>query len=157
MVALDRRVLDGPVHSLDLAVGPGMARLGQAMLNAALLAGPREGVQAVEPRLVAHGPVRLSFGFGFLVGRRVVDELGAVVGEHGVNRVRDRSDEGSEEVGRHPSRGPLVKLDEGELARAVDGHEEVKLAFLRSHLGDVDVEVADRIGLEARPWEGSEV
>ena len=41
-----------------------------------------------------------------------------------------------------------MQLDEGELGGAVDGDEQVELAFGGSHLGDVDMEVADRIGLE---------
>jgi hypothetical protein len=41
-----------------------------------------------------------------------------------------------------------VQLDERELGRAVDGHEEVKLTLLGTNLGDVDVEEAERIGLE---------
>jgi len=38
----------------------------------------------------------------------------------------------------------LVQLDEGELAGAVDGHQQVEAALLGPDLGDVDVEVADR-------------
>ena len=44
VVALDGRFLDGPIHSLDLAVGPGMLRLGGAMFDAELGAGIFEGV-----------------------------------------------------------------------------------------------------------------
>ena len=40
------------------------------------------------------------------------------------------------------------ELNEGEFRRSVDGNEEVELAFRSSHLGEVDMEVADRIGLE---------
>ena len=39
----------------------------------------------------------------------------------------------------------------GELACSIDGHEEIELAFSRLHLGDVDVEVADRVALEFLP------
>ena len=42
--ALDGRVLDGAVHPLDLTVGPGMLRLGQAMLDVVLGAGELEGM-----------------------------------------------------------------------------------------------------------------
>jgi hypothetical protein len=41
-----------------------------------------------------------------------------------------------------------MQLDEGELGRAVDGHEEVELALLGPQLGDIDVEEADRVALE---------
>jgi hypothetical protein len=41
-----------------------------------------------------------------------------------------------------------VKLNEGELGGAVDSDVEVKLAFFGTDLGDVDVEVADRVDLK---------
>lgn len=42
----------------------------------------------------------------------------------------------------------LVQFDEGELRGAVDGDEHVPLALLGPDFGNVDVEVADRVGLE---------
>jgi hypothetical protein len=39
-------------------------------------------------------------------------------------------------------------LHEGELAGAVDGHEEVEFSFGGLNLGDIDVEEADRVGFE---------
>jgi hypothetical protein len=48
-----------------------------------------------------------------------------------------------------PSPKPLsAKLDEGELRGAVDSDEHVQLALLGPDLGNVDVEVADRVALE---------
>ncbi len=41
-----------------------------------------------------------------------------------------------------------MQLDEGELRGAVDSHEQMELALLGSDLGDVDMEVADRVALE---------
>ena len=41
-----------------------------------------------------------------------------------------------------------MHLDEGELRRSVDGDDEGELALRSSTLGDVDMEIADRIGLE---------
>jgi len=41
-----------------------------------------------------------------------------------------------------------VQLHKGELGGAVDGDEEMELALLGAHLGDVDVDVAERVGLE---------
>jgi hypothetical protein len=43
-----------------------------------------------------------------------------------------------------------MQFHEGELRGSVDGNEEVELALLRPDLGDVDMEVADRITLESR-------
>jgi len=48
--------------------------------------------------------------------------------------------------------GSLVQLDEGELTGPVDRDEQPQLAFDGLHLGDVDVEVADRVGLELALW-----
>ena len=49
--ALDGRLFDRPVHSLDLPVGPGMARFGQAMLYIEISAGELKGMAAEEPLL----------------------------------------------------------------------------------------------------------
>ena len=57
-------------------------------------------------------------------------------------------DEATEELTRDARGRLLVQLDEGELGCAVDSDEQVKLAGLRPDLGDVDVEVADRVALE---------
>src|SRR5215207_11310327 len=63
-----------------------------------------------------------------------------VVGEHGVDPVGHGRDEAAKEVARDTPRRLLVRLGEGELGRAVDGHEEVELALLGPDLGDVEVE-----------------
>ena len=41
-----------------------------------------------------------------------------------------------------------MQLGEGELRSSVDGYEEVEPSFLGADLGDINVEVADGIGLE---------
>jgi hypothetical protein len=163
VVALDGRVLERAVHPLDLAVGPGVVGLGQPVLDAVLLARVVEGVDAPEAGLAAGGPegvaggLGLGVGVGVVVDRQGVGEPGApgsgpgqaVVGQHRVHLVGHGLDEGAQEVGRDPARGPLVQLREGELAGAVDGHEQVELAGLGADLGEVEVEEADRVGLEA--------
>jgi hypothetical protein len=40
-----------------------------------------------------------------------------------------------------------VQLSEDELRRPINGHEEVELALLSANLGNVEVEVADRVTL----------
>ena len=62
--------------------------------------------------------------------------------------VRHRRDEVPQEVSRHAGGGLFVQLDEGELGGSVDRDEQVKLALFGANLGDVDVEVADRVALE---------
>ena len=62
--------------------------------------------------------------------------------------VGDGFDQPLEEVARRALFGLPMKLDESELARPVDGHEHVEPAFGGPHLGKIDVEEADRVGLE---------
>ena len=62
--------------------------------------------------------------------------------------VGDGGDQAAQEVACGAARHLLVHFDEGELRRSVDGDDEVELALRRSNFGDVDMKIADRIGLE---------
>src|SRR4051795_7010546 len=64
---------------------------------------------------------------------------------HPVGHSRDQV--AQEVAGKAPG-GFLVQFRKGKLTGAVDGYKEVELALLSPHLGDVDVEVADRVRLE---------
>ena len=75
----------------------------------------------------------------------------AIVGQHGVDLVGHGRDQVAQEVPGNASGGLLVELDEGELRGPVDPNEQIELALLGADLGDVDVKVADRIGLELAP------
>src|SRR4051794_24221114 len=57
-------------------------------------------------------------------------------------------DQGDQEGRCGNTIGFFGKLDEGELRSSVDRHEEVELSLGGLHFGHVDVEEADRIGLE---------
>ena len=142
--ALDGGVLDCAVHALDLTVGPRMAWLGQPVLDVEIGAGGLEGVAEEGLFVCLHLPDVL---WRPAVPARL-GEVRAVVGEHGVDLVGNGGDEVTKEVARDAPRCLLVQLDEGELGRAVDGHEEVELALLGPDLGDVDMEEADRVALE---------
>ena len=133
VVSPNGSLLDGPVHSLDLAVRPRVINLGQSVLDPVLLADAVEDV-------MEGGAVAASVG-----------ELHAVVGENRVDAVGDGFDKIPEELGGSHLAGLLDKADKGELRGPVDGDEQIELAFLRPHLGDVDVNVADGISLEAGP------
>ena len=79
---------------------------------------------------------------------RLLGELDAVVGQNCVDFVGNGLEQGDEErTGRFPASLP-DQLSDGELAGAVDGDEQVELAFGGLHLGDVDMEEADRVALE---------
>jgi len=45
---LDGGFFDGPIHSLDLTIGPGVFRFGQPMIDIVLRAGQFEGVSTKE-------------------------------------------------------------------------------------------------------------
>ena len=77
--------------------------------------------------------------------------MGAVVGQHGVHPVGHGGDQALKEVTGHTLGNPLVQLHKGELGRAVDGNQQVELALLSAHLGDIDMEEADRVALELGP------
>ena len=62
--------------------------------------------------------------------------------------VGDGFEQGPQEVRGDPCHGLLVQLDVGELRGAIDRHQQVEPAFLGMDLGDINVEVADRVGFE---------
>jgi hypothetical protein len=110
------------------------------MLDPMLLAGMGEGVHKVEARLATRGPCGFDGSLVRRVGRCAVDELRAIAGEHGVDGVGHGGHQGVQEVGGDAAGGLAVQLGEGELARAIDGDEEVEPALLGAHLGDVEVD-----------------
>jgi len=107
-----------------------MLHFGQPVLDAVFAADAVEDVLQGVPILLAIG------------------ELDAVLGEHGVDGVGDDGHDVAQELGGHHLTGLLMQLRIGEFRGPVDGHEEGELAFGRAHLGDLDVEIADRIALD---------
>ncbi len=130
MVALDGGFLDCPVHPLDLAVSPGMLDLGQPVLDLMFVADPVEDMME-----------------GVFVVRHI-GELDPVIRQHGVDGIRHGSDQIAQELGGDHFAGLPVQFNKGELGCPVDCHEEAQLALGGLHLGNVDVEVAYRVGLE---------
>lgn len=127
VVALDSRVLDGSVHPLDLAVGPGMLDFGEPVLDPILTATHVEHVRDISggrPIGVARWERELD-----VIGQYSVDFVG-----HGRGQ-RDQKD------GRRCPACFGDQLDEGELAGPVYRYVKIELAFGRAHFGDIDVEV----------------
>jgi len=135
VVAFDGAFLDRPVHPFDLPVGPGMLHLCQPVLDAVLAAAHVEHV-----RDVASG---WAIGVAWREG-----ELDAVVGQDGVDLVGKRLDYPFQEGRRRGSSSLPDQLHDGEFARPINGDIEIELAFGGLNLGDIDVEIADGIGLE---------
>jgi hypothetical protein len=132
MVVFDGGFLDRPVHSLHLAICPRMLELGQTMHNAIFLASHVEQVRHVG----GCRPIRVA---------RREGELDAIVR---FGFYREGPNQGFQESGRRCSAGLFHQLHKGKFARAINGDIEIELPFSGLHLGDVDVKVADRIGLE---------
>ena len=143
-VSFDGRLLNGAVHSLDLPVGPWMFRFGQPMIDVMARACEFEGMRA--ERLL-RGDHLFDLSRRPSIASRI-GEVQAVVGQDCVDSVRNSFDERIEEICGDARRGPLVQFDECELRRPVDRHEQIEPAFGGANLGDVDMEIADRIGFE---------
>ncbi len=131
VVALDGGDLGRAVHALDLPIGPRVVHLSQAMLDAVLCADPIEDVD--ESVLVTHP----------------VAELDAVIGQHDVDAVGHSQDQVAQKLRRLHLPGTFHKADEGGLVRTIDCHEQAQLALFSADLGQIDVEVADRVVGEA--------
>lgn len=142
--ALDGSVLEGPVHALDLTVGPRVFCLGRAVLDVVFSAGVFEGVSP-EAFAICHRLFDQRHGRASGTG---CGELDAVVGEHGVDFIGSRLDQPQQKLSGDGGRSLLVQFDEGELRSAVDGYEHVQLALLSAYFGDIDMEVTDRVALE---------
>ena len=130
MKALNGRFFDRAAHPFDLAVGPGVSWFGKALLNAPLVA-------ELADRMAAHVEVM-----------REISELNTVVGQEFINLVRKLGQDQSQEFHGHHLGGLGVQFGKGQLAGAVNGNEEVLLAFFRANFRKIDVEVADGIVLE---------
>src|SRR3954470_3327022 len=90
VIALDGGLLDGAVHSLDLAIRPGMIDFGETVLDAVFSASQGE-----------HVSDELRGGAIGIAWRQT--ELDAVVGEHDMDFVRHGGDQRGQELrGGHP-------------------------------------------------------
>ncbi len=137
-VALHGGLFDGSVHALDLPVGPGMIGFGESVFD------PMKETEPVEWMTTEAG------GWPLPVLRQI-GKLDAVVGEHGVDAIRNCFHEGFEERGGRSHISSFDEFNDDELRGAVDGHEQIELTLGGSHLCQVDVEEADRIGVELLP------
>ena len=122
---LDGGLLDGSVHALDLAVGPGGCRLGEAMLYAVF---PTHAVKAVP---TGQELVRM--------GR----ELYPVVRQYGMHFVRQLIEHAPQKLSRDHALGTGVEFGAGHFAGAVDGHEKIRLAFFGVHFRKINVQIAN--------------
>lgn len=134
LIATQMPSIERSARPLDLPFGPRVIGFGQAMRDPMSPAGSVEGMAAPSGSEAIAVPGQIG-------------ELDAGVGQHGVDLVRDGRRQFVEEgSGRHTCR-LLRQPGEGLLGGPVH-RQEIEFAFLGSDLGDVDVEIADRVGLE---------
>jgi len=168
MEAFDGRILDGAVplpgnglpanrerDALDLAIRPGVPDLGQPVLDLMLAADPVEDVLEGINVPVVMGELDAIIRCPATVCLQTVRG-----GEHDVEPVGHGGDQVAQEGcgGQFP--GLSVQFNESELGGAVpsrafsmpcqatDGDEEIQLAFSRLNLSNINVEVAEWVGLE---------
>ena len=137
-VAFYGGALDGSVHPFDLIISPWVVWLGKPMLDPMKDTQPVEGM-ATQARC---WPLPIL---------RQIGELDAIVGEHGLDAIWNCLDKCVKERGGGLHIGALHEFNDSELRCAVDGYEQVELALGGPHLGQIDVEEADRIGVELLP------
>jgi len=99
-------------------------------------------------RYVDHVEAHLARPGGVSVASRLAERV-AVISQDRVDAVRHGLQQVFQELPRCPSISLVDQLRDRELAGAVDADEQVKFAFGGLHLGDIHVEEADRIALEA--------
>jgi hypothetical protein len=92
VVAFDGRFFEGPVHSFDLPVRPGMVGFGETVFDAVFATPHGEHVRHVSRRR----PIAVPGQIG---------ELNAVVGQHRMDFIGDRLDQSFEERRRGQSIG----------------------------------------------------
>lgn len=133
MEAFDGCFLDRPVHPFYLTIGPGMVGFRQTMFDLVSFADHVEAHGARPRRIAVAG---------------LFSKLDPIVGQDGVDPVRDDAQEMFEEFpGRLPI-GFLNQLCDSELAGPIDGDEEIQLAFSSLDLGNIDMKKADGIAFE---------
>lgn len=140
----DGRLLDRPIHPLDLTVRPWVTWFGQAVLDIEIGTGQFKGMAAEQDFFGTH---RLDIVWCPAVTGRI-GEMRAVIRHYRVDPIRHRSRQHAQEVARYPPRCLFMQFDKREFRCPVDRDEQVKAPSLGSNLGQIDMEVADRIALE---------
>lgn len=95
--------------------------------------------------------MRLRWIFGIVLiafDRGPLGKLDAVVGQDRVDRIGNLNNQISEEITSDNAYCMLVWLDVGKLRCPVEGNQQLQSAFIARQLGDIDVEVDERIRLE---------
>ncbi len=130
MIALDSGFLERAIEAFDLPIGPGVSRLGEAVLDAKLAVDTVETVAAREELMGLPG------------------ELDTVVRQDAMHFVGPLLKHPAQKLGGHDSLGLWGQLGKGYFAGAVNGDKQLLATFFGLHFGKVDVQVANRIVLK---------
>jgi hypothetical protein len=144
MIGANCCFLDRAIHAFDLAVGPRVVGLGEAVID--IVASTRE-FESVSPEDLASGQGQLDV-LRCRSGIARGGEVGAVVGKNDVDAVGDGLDQFIQELRSDAAGGLLDQPGESELGSAVDRDEEVEFSLLGADLCQIDMEVTDGIGFE---------
>ena len=136
MVAPDGGFFQGSVHPLDLAVRPRVVWFGEPVFDPVLPAAHIEHM----PHISSGGALGVSWREG---------ELNAIVSENRVDFVRDGFNQGGQKGGRGHAVCFFSELGEGKFTGPIDCHEQEELSFLRLNLSNINVKIADGVGLNA--------
>jgi hypothetical protein len=122
--ALHGSIFDGSVHAFYLLVGPRVSGPSASVLDGVLLTGPGEGVHTEQQWRCSIFLFRLDLFFYPSRLGRGVGKVCSAVRKHSVDGVGDSGDQGAQKIGS-ASGGFGMQLREGELAGAIDGHEQI--------------------------------
>ena len=126
---------DATVEALDETVGLRPIRPGQAVINLMI------GAEEIERMIAGRAPGRLVLH----IDGEAVGELGAIVGQDGVNAMWEVGQETREEGRRRLGVAPSVDLEIDVAGGAVDRDEDIAFAPLQGRqMLEIDVDEADR-------------
>jgi len=80
---------------------------------------------------------------------RTIGKLDPVVSQNCVDFIGNSIEKMAQEFGSDGTGRLLMYLNKGKLRGTVNCHKQVKLAFFRLYLSDVDMKIANGIGFEA--------
>lgn len=118
--ALDRRLLDRPVHAFDLAIRPRMSGFCQAMPDIEIGTGRFESMATEQDAIGPHGLDILRCPS--VAGR--IGAMRAIVCQHGMDAVWNRSGEGAQKVTGNATCCFPVQLDECEFRCPINRHNK---------------------------------
>ena len=124
VISANGGLLKGAIHAFDLAIGPRMVGFGEAVVDGVTSAGVLKGMSAEGFSALESQSDIWSGGGGVAWG----GEMSAVVGEDGMDAVREDGDQFIQKIGRSLAGGLFHQPNKGELGSAINGDERKLVA-----------------------------